>query len=132
MNRKEKRFRKQVADKIMSRPVGEWQQVDLNSRNHPDWMTRSFQNNRYVVMIADKTPTTHGNAIRVLVQRHDDEPIPKHWSEMQKIKNELFGKETTAIEYYPKESTLINDHNIYWMWIFEEGIIPSMLLNLKS
>jgi hypothetical protein len=75
-------------------------------------------------MVYDNSPVSTGTAIRVMVQKHDDTPILKHWSEMQKIKNEVFGEETTAVEYYPPKSKLIDDHNIYWMWIFPDGVLP--------
>jgi len=117
------------ANRRLKMPVGPWKEIDLSLRFKPKWMTRAFSNNRYVVMIDDNSPTTAGNAIRAMIQKNNDTPILNHWSEIQKIKNELFGKEVTAIEYYPKESELINDHNIYWLWIFPDGVIPTMVNN---
>lgn len=90
----------------------------------PVWMTRCYRNNRYMVMIDDFKLTTHGGAVCAMVQAIDAMPIPNHWAEMQRIKNEIFGPETVAVEYYPAESKLINDHNIYWLWIFPDGILP--------
>ena len=87
-------------------------------------MTRAFRNTRFTVMVYDNSLVTTGTAIRVMVQKHDDTPIVKHWSEMQSIKNEIFGEETTAVEYYPSKSQLIDDHNIYWFWIFPNGVLP--------
>lgn len=122
--RQQRRLRAKKADKLYKLPAGKLEPVDLSTIEHPNWMTRAYINNRYVVMINDNTETDKSKAIRAMVQRHDDTPIPNHWSELQKIKNELFGEETTGIEYYPKESLLMNDHNIYWLWIFPEGILP--------
>jgi hypothetical protein len=116
--------RNNAAKRLYKLPAGEFTEIDLTKREHPRWMTRAFYNNRYVVMINDKAETDKGTAIRAMVQRHDGTPIPNHWSEMQNIKNELFGHETLAIEYYPKVSQLTDEHNIYWMWIFPEGVIP--------
>lgn len=90
----------------------------------PAWFTRVYRNNQFFVMIDDNRETTNGHAICAMVQKHDDTPIKNHWMTMQKIKNEIFGPEVMAIEYYPKQSELVDDHNIYWMWIFPEGIIP--------
>lgn len=90
----------------------------------PPGMTRAWTNNRFVVMIFDDVPTSHGPAIRVMVQAANALPIPNHWKTMQGIKNEVFGPETTAVEYYPAQSELMDTHNIYWMWIFPEGILP--------
>lgn len=119
------RQRRLLAKKEMKKPVSKFEQIDLATASFvPKRMTRSFRNNRYIVMIYDNSKTTHGTAISVLVQKLDNTPILGHWKEMQKIKNEIFGEETTAVEYYPKESELIDDHNIYWMWIFPENILP--------
>jgi hypothetical protein len=62
--------------------------------------------------------------VQVLIQKIDNTPSLNHWSEIQKIKNELFGEETTAVEYYPAQSELIDNHNIYWIWIYPAGILP--------
>lgn len=92
----------------------------------PDWLTRAYQNNLYTVMVNDNAMTSSGKATRVMIQKHDNTPFINHWATIQKIKNEIFGEETVAIEYYPKQSQLIDHKNIYWIWIFPEGIIPSI------
>lgn len=112
---------------MFNKPRGKWEQIDLSTHSHPKWMTRAFKNNMFMVMVNDNANTTHGKAIRALVQKHDDSKILNHWQEMQRIKNEIFGEETTAVEFYPAKSKLIDDHNIYWMWIFPRGIIPEMI-----
>jgi len=124
MNRSINRKRKLQAKKLYKLPKGQLKPIDLSGKEHPVWMTRAYANNRYVVMINDNAMTNKGKAIRVMIQRHDDTPIPNHWKELQHIKNELFGKESIGIEYYPKESDLINEHNIYWLWIFDEKMLP--------
>lgn len=120
-----KRQRRLAAKKEMAKPVTNFEQVDLYTAPFvPKGMTRAFRNTRFTVMVYDYTVTTHGFATKALIQKHDDTPILNHWAEIQKIKNEIFGKEVTAIEYYPAESNLINDHNIYWIWIFPEQVLP--------
>lgn len=116
--------RKNLAKKWAKDAPTPFKKIDLINRSGPAWMTRAYENNRYIVMICDNCPTTHGNAIRAMVQKIDDTKIVNHWSEMQKIKNQIFGNQTTAIEYYPSVDSLIDDHNIYWMWIFPEGVLP--------
>jgi hypothetical protein len=121
-----KNLRKIKAKDLLRKPAGKFIAVDMEAFKHssPKWMSRAFSNNRYVVMINDQAETTHGKAIRAMVQKHDDTPIINHWREMQSIKNEIFGEETTAVEYYPAESNLEDNHNIYWMWIFPNGVLP--------
>lgn len=119
------RQRRIAAQKEFKKPVTKFERVDLSTAKFiPKGMTRAFKNTRYTVMVYDNSPTDKGAAIRAMVQKHDDTPILRHWSEMQKIKNEIFGEETTAVEYYPAISNLIDLHNIYWMWIFPEGVLP--------
>ena len=116
---------KAAARKRLSQPQGPLKPIDFAIHPPPDWMTRAYQNNRYVVMVEDGVQLSNSvTATRAMVQRHDDKPLPHHWREMQAIKNELFGEETTAIEYYPPESQLTNRANIYWLWIMPEGSFP--------
>lgn len=127
MNMQKERLKE--AQRLFKLPPGKLEQVDLtNVKFIPRGMTRCFRNNRYTVMVFDNHLTTHGTAIRVMIQKHDDTPITFHWREMMKIKNEVFGEETIALEFYPKKSELIDDHNIYWMWIFPEEQFPKPIL----
>jgi hypothetical protein len=89
-------------------------------------MTRAYRNNRFTVMVYDNCPTTNGPAIQVLIQNHTNTPIVNHWREIQRIKNEIFGAEVMAIEYFPAQSELVDTHNIYWIFIFPEGVIPKI------
>jgi hypothetical protein len=117
-------LRKKLAARLLKKSSSNWIEVNLSEVDHPIWMTRCFRNNKYVVMINDECMTTHGYAIRAMVQKNDDTPILNHWREIQNIKNELFGEEVTAIEYYPAESNLQDLHNIYWLWIYPDGVLP--------
>lgn len=120
-----KRQRRLAAKKAIENGPEEFHAVDLTKSAYvPPGMTRSYRNRYYTVMIYDDHPTSHGPAIRVMVQHHRDEPIKFHWREMMNIKNKLFGAEMTAIEYYPPMSELIDDKNIYWMWLFPKGVLP--------
>jgi hypothetical protein len=123
-----KRQRRLEAQRLLKQPETKFVECDLSYPAFvPKGMTRAYRNNRYTVMIYDNKETTHGPATQVLIQNHTDTPIIKHWSEIQRIKNEIFGPEVMAIEYFPPESELINQHNIYWIFIFPEGIIPKLL-----
>ena len=113
------------AKRLFSKPKGKLEKVCLDKSNPPVWMSRAYKNNRYVVMIEDDVIMSNGvKATKAMVQRHDDRPIPHHWREMQRIKNELFGSESLAIEYYPPESQLTDMANVYWLWVFQDGDIP--------
>lgn len=122
-----KRQQRLEAQKLLKKPETEFVQIDLSERPFvPKGMTRAFRNNRFTVMVYDNCPTTHGPATKVLIRNHTCTPIVNHWREIQRIKNEIFGQEVTAVEYFPAESELIDTHNIYWIFLFPEGVIPKI------
>ena len=43
------------------------------------------------------------------------------WAEKQQIKDELFGKNRTAIEVYPKEDRLVDVADVYHLWVFDKN-----------
>ncbi len=116
--------RKAKAKKLMNKPWNKFQPINLATAQHvPHWMTRAYTNNHCVVMINDKAPTSHGEAVCAMIKRHDGRPV-HNWRKIQNIKNEIFGENTIAVEYYPPESKLIDHFNLYWLWVFPEGVIP--------
>lgn len=124
-SRKRRRERQRIAERNKKKKVGKFYEINIEEQKFkPKWLTRAYKNNRYIVTIDDNCKTDKGTGIRAMVQAHDNKPIENHWSELQKIKNELFGEETIAIEYYPKESQLQDLHQIYWLWIFDESMFP--------
>jgi len=123
---KDRRKRKAATKKRFKKPAGKLEPVDLKDYGYyPSWMTRAYVNNRYTVTIQDEAEMTNGiTAISAMIQRLDNLPFINHWREIQNIKNEIFGHETTAIEYYPAESELIDDENIYWIFILPKDALP--------
>lgn len=43
------------------------------------------------------------------------------WPEKQRIKDELFGPDRMAVEVYPRTSQLVDEADMYHLWIFPEG-----------
>lgn len=109
-----------VAKKLLKQPRGKW--VEIITENGPPWMTHCYRNNRFIVMIdngghlAKIHNRPHSGPV-AMIQRHDDNPIPNHWAEMQRIKNEIFGEDAEAVEYYPATDVLVDVASIYWLWI---------------
>lgn len=124
------KLQKKRAKELLSRQPGELKEINLStSSTVPDGMTHAFSNNRYVVMVFRDAHLSIAGvdapAIKVMVQRHDDKPIPRHWSELQNIKNIIFGHEANAIEFYPPHSELIDQANIYWLWVVDSQLVSS-------
>ena len=55
------------------------------------------------------------------IYRHDGKRIRDHWSELQKIKNELIGPEHQGVEFYPPESLLQDGENSFHLWVFKSA-----------
>ena len=104
---------------------------DLAGKNAPTGVTKAYKNDRYIVMLYENTLTTVGKSTKVAIQNFAGEKLINHWATIQDIKNQIFGYEVEAIEYYPKESELFDVANVYWIWIFHEYKLPKSL-TLKS
>jgi len=64
------------------------------------------------------------------VRRHD-QGTDCPWAHKQRIKNELFGKSSCAVEVFPPCSELVDDANIYWLWVYPLGRGPGFSLMAK-
>jgi hypothetical protein len=51
------------------------------------------------------------------------------WRDLQRIKNELFGPERHAVQVCPRESRLIDQADMYHLWIMPEGFEPGFGLH---
>lgn len=86
-----------------------------NSTHRPH---RVLHNNRYIVQCFVGKTILGMPAEKVMIRRSDSEPIYS-WSDLQRIKNEIFGEEAVGIQLFPKQSELVDDANLYWMWVLE-------------
>lgn len=57
------------------------------------------------------------------IKRHDREPIGD-WRVLQRIKSEIVGQETEALELYPAESRVVDTANQYHLYAFPGAMIP--------
>lgn len=65
----------------------------------------------------------HPGVDLLTVRRHDDEPVHPGWAAMQKIKNRLLedGDQRFAIEQYPPAELVIDNYNLYHLWVMPLG-----------
>lgn len=75
-----------------------------------------YKNNKYIVQVFRGVVRKGRNYIKVMIRRSDSEPIYS-WQDMYRIKNEVFGEEVEAIQFFPKKSELVDVANLYWFWI---------------
>jgi len=82
-------------------------------------LDRAYSNGEYAVMTR-QVSTEWGDVIHACIRHISSTDIP--WAEKQRIKNELFGNSRTAIEVFPAESELVDEANMYHIWILPEGM----------
>jgi hypothetical protein len=120
MGRESKRAFKK-ASKGFNPPVtgewGYWEEKDIHAQGSPPLpgMYRFCVNEKYSVQFY-REPSEHGDLIRLLIRHHTGKPV-RSWHDFQRIKNELVGEETIAVEVYPKESALVDQANCYHLWV---------------
>lgn len=103
---------------------GEWEAIDVERVKHSyglAGMSNAWRNAVYSVQCYPKA-SEWGELLNLMVRRHDDQPI-RSWRDMQRIKSELMGAERVAIEVYPAESALVDDANMYHLWVLPEGMV---------
>ncbi|CEG25989.1 DUF7694 domain-containing protein [Bacillus sp. B-jedd] len=80
---------------------------------------RVYSNREYAVLIRT-ADTEWGPVEHAAIRNVASSDIT--WAEKQRIKNEIFGPERIAIEVFPKESELVDEANMYHLWVLPEGM----------
>ena len=88
--------------------------------NHNSLKTRTAAWNEHVTCDHYENDTYYVRHIkspeRLAIARHDKQPLD-NWSAFQAIKNQILGEEVECVQFYPKESKLIDTANVYHLWV---------------
>lgn len=88
-------------------------------------LNKAWTDGEYAVM-SRTLQTDWGEVEHACIRNIPNTDIP--WREKQRIKNELFGAERIAVEVFPEESQLVDEANMYHIWIMPIGFkIPFSL-----
>jgi hypothetical protein len=49
-------------------------------------------------------------------------PAVRFWNDLQEIKNQLAGAEGTAVEVFPARAALVDEVNMYHLWIVQQAV----------
>lgn len=124
MNRKMRRMSEAEGKRRQKKEWNEFQDViqeaikrhllfNPDSTFRPD---RVFMNNRYIVQVFTNKMRNFKLYDKILIRRSDSKPIYS-WQDLFRIKNEIFGPEVEAIQFFPPVSKLVDEANLYWLWI---------------
>jgi hypothetical protein len=78
--------------------------------------------------VAHAMRTRDGVTFYIQVRRRDGKPI-REWRALQRIKNELAGRDVTAIEVFPPADEVIDTTNSYHLWCAPPGFDLEVSLN---
>jgi hypothetical protein len=125
MNRKMRRISEKEGRRVQKLGWNEFKDVTVEalrrhlalngkiSENYPDQV---FQNNLFIVQVFKNVNRFGRIYTKIMIRRSDSQPIEK-FTTLQRIKNEILGTDVEAIQFFPKESELVDVANLYWLWI---------------
>lgn len=113
---------------------GEWEEVPLTVEMRATYglsgLQRAWRNAVYSVQqFPNATP--EGEVTLLMVRRHDAAPV-RSWSDMQRIKNDLAGEDRVAVEVYPREEDLVDQANLYHLWVLPAGHVLGFGLHVRD
>jgi len=123
------------------KPFGPWEKrmISIHHELRPrfanpaieHWREENYLNNRYSVQISDYSAWLHGvghGSVTHLWIRHHTGVMPHSWADLQRIKNEIAGKDLLAVEVYPKVDDLVDQANIAHLWVMpSDYVLPFTL-----
>lgn len=106
------------------------------------WETLSFNSEPWDFDHVGVFPRAHRNRVFCVLDRMDFSGarhlaisslsgIRPTWPEAQRIKNELAGAEATAVEVYPPENEVIDQADMYHLWVLP-GRLPFSLARHRA
>lgn len=90
----------------------------LNRRPEAAKIYRAVTNQVLSVQFPE-VDTAWGTIIHLFIRRHDEKPLI--WRDGQRVKNELVGQDRVAVEVYPAVADLVDEANMYHLWVLPDG-----------
>lgn len=84
-----------------------------------DGAQKCWKNNLYVVLWVPGSMTEWGPLDRLMIRRNDG-GVGIPWAHKQRIKNEIAGPERVAVEVFPAADELIDNANLYHLFLLPE------------
>jgi len=104
---------------------GEWRKTPLPTGipNGHGWcreVREAWANNLYAVLIRPFADTNGEEVIHLAIRTISQLEPP--WRDMQRIKSEICGEESTAVSVMPPASELVDDADMYHVWVLSSRL----------
>jgi len=83
-----------------------------------------WENNKYLVWVYysdNQYGKGNGLVTQLSIKDHARSAKAHDWRDMQRIKNEIMGAESVAVEVFPPMSELMDTSNQFHLWVYREG-----------
>lgn len=101
---------------------GPWQKVP-NTRppRAGGWLAEihTVWKNHVFAVLVRTVPTDWGEVEHAAIRNVSETDIA--WRDMQRIKDELFGAKRVAVEVFPPWAEIVDEANMYHLWVLPEG-----------
>lgn len=129
MNRKERRAQNTINKRAMRKDWADFIDLTketkaLHNKHYGDDkynFHKAWRNNKYVVQAKFGVLRGAEKFVNVFITRVDNKPIYS-WKDLYRIKNELFGNDVEAFNYFPRVGELVCDTNLFWFIIKESEL----------
>lgn len=100
---------------------GTWEWVSQRPDEGKGWLSEvhTVWKNRAFAVLIRTVDTEWGPVMHAAIRNVSETDIP--WRDMQRIKDELFGEERAAVEVFPPSDELVDEANMYHLWVLPEG-----------
>lgn len=127
MNRLNRRAKMSHIQQLARREWGKFEPVALDARLI-DWYRQiqgnfvgGYHNNLFAVQLFQRRVRIGSEEVvcrHLAISRHDQSEITG-WETLQRIKNEIVGPETIAVEVFPKQSEVVNEANMRHLFTWD-------------
>jgi hypothetical protein len=135
MNRISRRAARAMEFKGLNGNWGDWRRTPLptgipGGNGWTRQVREAWANNLYAVLIRPFADD-EGNEVIHLAIRTTSQLEPP-WRDMQRIKNEICGAESTAVQVMPPASELIDEADMYHMWVLSNRLPFTLAYDRKA
>lgn len=123
---------------------GDWESRNVNDPVALSAAKQAGNNTRPAKMLVNNLfsvqyfyhATEWGEVTQLTIRRHDADNGAKgrqvSWADKQRIKDELVGGRFTAIEVFPSQENLVDQANLYHLWVLPEDMELPFGLHFKG
>ena len=113
---------------VKSKDMGAWEKR-LISTMHPlrprlarneRWLVDCWVNNRYSVQLSSYDGDDGVAMLHLWIRRHDG-AMTNSWADLQRIKNEVVGRDRVAVQVHPPDDELVDSANMAHLWVYPAG-----------